>query len=127
MRVMWKQGEMADAATYFGLAGELREVPEEDTAGEVSGRDGAGDAVDGVGVVDRAVLSEGRQRASADGVEHHAAHLLPAALVQFVGPGGGRGIVRFAVAAPVCRCRSGPRAGAGRDDHPKLPPLAGET
>jgi hypothetical protein len=49
---------MADAATYFGLAGELREVTEEDTAGEVSGRDGAGDAVDGVGVVDRAVLSE---------------------------------------------------------------------
>src|SRR5271169_4176507 len=82
---------MADAATYFGLAGEFREVPEEDTAGEVSGRDGAGDAVDGVGVVDRAVLSEGRQRASADGVEHHAAHLLPAALVQFVGSGGGRG------------------------------------
>src|SRR5215813_600513 len=41
-----------------------------------------------------------------------AAHLLPAAMVQPVGPGGGGGALRFAGDARFCRDRSRPRGGA---------------
>ena len=40
----------------------------------------------------------------------------PAAVVRAVGPRRGRCVVRIAGAAPLCRHRSGPRPGAGRDD-----------
>src|SRR5713226_779318 len=99
MRLMWKQGVEADASTYFGFAGELREVREADPAGEVSGRDGCRPAVGGVGVVDRAVLPEGGQRTASRGPERHGAHLLFAALVQPIGSGGRRGVIRLAGAS----------------------------
>src|SRR5437868_3961364 len=44
---------------------------------------------------------------------------------QSVGPGGGRGALRFVCDAPLCRYRSWPRAGAGRDDGVPLSPPAG--
>src|SRR6516162_3489283 len=40
-------------------------------------------------------------------------------------PAVGRGAVRFGGDAPLCRRRSRPRAGAGRDDGVPLPPPAG--
>jgi len=53
-------GHRADAASYVGFARDFRAPQQKDTAGEVSRRDGWNHAVDGVGVVDRAVLPEGR-------------------------------------------------------------------
>src|SRR5262252_4177610 len=57
-----------------------------------------------------------RAMASADRHRADAAHLFLAAIFQPVRSGGGRGALRFAGDAPVCRHRSQTRAGAGRDD-----------
>src|SRR5215472_5958013 len=78
-----------------------------------SGPDGAGCAVVGAVRVDRTVLSEARQWPPTSRGRADAAHLLPAALVQSVGPGGRRGAVRFASDAAFCWRRPRPRAGAG--------------
>jgi hypothetical protein len=56
---MWKHGPEADAASYVGSAWDFRALVKEDSAGEASGRDGWRYAVDGVGIVDRALLPEG--------------------------------------------------------------------
>ena len=56
-----------------------------------------------------AALSQGRQWAASSGRGADAADLLFAAVVQLVGPGGGRGLVRFAVDARV----RGHRPGSG--------------
>ena len=61
------------------------------------------------------LLPQGRQRAPAGGGGADAAHLLFAAMVQPVGPGGGRGAVRLGGDAQLCGHRSGSRTGAGRD------------
>src|SRR6516225_7245951 len=53
-----------------------------------------------------------------------AAHLFPAALVQSVRPGSGRGALRFAGDAAFCWHRPWLRAGAGRDDGVSVPPSA---
>jgi hypothetical protein len=47
------------------------------------------------------------------GVERMLRLLFLAAMVQFVGPGGGGGAVRFGGDATLCWHRSRPRAGAG--------------
>src|ERR1039457_6449805 len=73
----------------------IRALQQEDAAGIVFGRDGAGGALEQARRTDRALLSEGRQRAPASGCGADAAHLLFAAMVQLVGPGGGRGAVRL--------------------------------
>src|SRR5665213_2755350 len=68
----------------------IRAVQQEDAASGISGRDGAGGAVGGVVCADQAGISEGGQRAAAGGSGADAAGLLFAAVVQPVGPGGGR-------------------------------------
>src|ERR1035438_4507196 len=73
----------------------IRALRQEDAAGIVFGRDGAGGALEQAMRADRALLPEGRQRAPASGGGADAAHLLFAAMVQPVGPGGGRGAVRL--------------------------------
>src|SRR5215813_7695705 len=85
---------------------------------------GAGCAVVGDVRTDRAVLSEAGQWPPAGRGRADAAHLLPAAMVQSVGPGGGGGALRFGRDAPLCRHRSRPRAGARRDHGVPLPPSA---
>src|SRR5436190_10603016 len=87
-------------------------------------RDGAGGAVGGAVRAGRAVLSETGQWPAADRGRADAAPLFLAAVVQFVGPGGGRGALRFAGNAAFCGHRSRPRAGARRDDSVSLPPPA---
>src|ERR1019366_1681924 len=73
----------------------IRALRQEDAAGFVFGRDGEGGALEQAMRADRALLPEGRQRAPASGCGADAAHLLFAAMVQPVGPGGGRGAVRL--------------------------------
>src|ERR1039457_6150128 len=85
----------------------IRALQQEDAAGIVFGRDGAGGALEQARRADRALLPEGRQRAPASGGGADAAHLLFAAMVQPVGPGGGRG--------------------AGRDYGMQVPSSAGRT
>src|SRR5215831_14106376 len=87
----------------------------------LSCRDGAGGAVAGAVCADRAILSEVGQWPAADRDRADAAHLFFAAVVQFVGPGGGGGALRFVCDAPLCRNRSRLRAGARRDDGVPLP------
>src|SRR5206468_6968352 len=70
---------------------------------------------------DRTVLSEAGQWPPAGRGRADAAHLFLAAVVQPVGPGGGRGALRFAGHAAFCGRRSRPRAGARRDDGVPLP------
>src|SRR5580658_8339599 len=55
----------------------------------------------------------------------NAADLFLAAVVQPVGPGGGRSAVRFGGDAAICGHRSGVGAGAGRDHGMQVPPSAG--
>ena len=71
------------------------------------------------------VYAEGGQRAAAGGGGADAADLFFAAVVQPVGPGGGRSAVRFGGDAAVCGHRSGAGAGAGRDHGVQVPPSAG--
>ncbi len=56
----------------------------------------------------RAALSQAGERAAAGGSGAHAADLLSAAVVQPVGPGGGRGAVRLGGDAAVRGHRFGP-------------------
>src|SRR6185437_9240504 len=79
----------------------IRALHKEDATGEVLGRDGAGGAVGEVVRPDRAALSHGGQRATAERTGADAADLFPAAVVQPVGPGGGRGALRFRRLAPL--------------------------
>src|SRR5215469_1395197 len=81
-------------------------------------------AVAGAVRADRAVLSKAGQWPPAGRGRADAAPLFLAAVVQSVGPGGGGGAVRFGGDAALCRDRSRPRAGAGRDDGVPLPPSA---
>src|SRR5205809_1568803 len=64
-------------------------------ASHISGGDGAGGAVGRVVRAGGAALSPAWERAAAGGSGAHAADLLFAAVVQPVGPGGGRGAVRL--------------------------------
>jgi len=65
VRVMWKQGQLADAARY----------EQEDSAGDGVKENrkfhGWRHDEDRAGVVDRAVLSEGGERADTSGLEYH--------------------------------------------------------
>src|SRR5271167_5073160 len=61
------------------------------------------------------------------GVDRMLAALLFAAVVQPVGSGGGRSVVRLGGAAAVCGHRPGARAGAGRDHGVQVPSSAGRT
>ena len=81
----------------------VRAIYEEDTADDILGRDGASGAVDKVVRLDRAALSEARQRTTAERAGKDAADLFSAAVVQSGGPGGGRGLVRLGNPATVCR------------------------
>src|SRR5438270_3606611 len=81
---------VGDEAVDAGGSG-IRALRQDDAAGGVSCRDGTGCAVVGVVCADRAVLSEAGQWPPADRDRADAAHLFLAAVVQSVGPGGGRG------------------------------------
>src|SRR5205823_10799612 len=76
-------------------------VHEEDAASHISGGDGAGGAVGRVVRAGGAALSPAWEGAAAGGSRAHAADLLFAAVVQPVGPGGGRGAVRLGGDATV--------------------------
>src|SRR2546428_10485483 len=78
--------------------------------------DGAGGAVGRVVRAGRAALSPAWEGAAAGGSRAHAADLLFAAVVQPVGPGGGRGAVRLGGGATVVGGRAWPGAGA-RPEH----------
>src|SRR5437762_10274085 len=86
-------------------------------ASHISGGDGAGGAVGRVVRAGGAALSPAWEGAAAGGSRAHAADLLFAAVVQPVGPGGGRGAVRlrggcgssWALIWAVSRCRTRPR------------------
>lgn len=56
------------------------------------------------------------------GIEANAAYSLFAAVVRVERYGGGRGLVRIGINAPICGYRSGQRAGAGRDDGMQVSP-----
>src|ERR1700757_633221 len=70
----------------------------------------------GVGGLLGAGLSQAGQWPPAGRGRADAAHLFLAAMVQPVGPGGGKGALRFAGNAAFWGHRSRPRAGARRDD-----------
>src|SRR2546429_7480172 len=70
-------------------------VQEEAAASHISGGDGAGGAVGRVVRAGGAALSPAWEGAAAGGSRAHAADLLFAAVVQPVGPGGGRGAGRL--------------------------------
>src|SRR5260370_15815536 len=93
----------------------------------VPGRDGCGDSVAAAGQADRAALPQSRTRSPAAGTGEDAADLLPAAVVQLVGPAGGRRDLRQRVDASLCTRRAGRRGGAGRDHDSALSPPAGEA
>src|SRR5271163_386664 len=99
-KVIWH--ELFQSAEDTGDDDGIRAVHKEDAAGDVSGRDGAGGAMGQVVRVDRAALSEAGQRKTAERVGTDAADLFSAAVVQPVGPGGGRGFVRLGHVAAVC-------------------------
>src|SRR6266480_1089804 len=96
-------------------------------ASHISGGDGAGGAVGRVVRAGGAALSPAWEGAAAGGSRAHAADLLFAAVVQPVGPGGGRGAVRLGGDAAVRGHRFGQRADAGRDHGVQVPALAGGT
>src|SRR2546427_12040712 len=97
-----------------GEDGWLGAVHEEDAASHISGGDGAGGAVGRVVRAGGAALSPAWEGAAAGGSRAHAADLLFAAVVQPVGPGGGRGAVRLGGGAGVSGewSKPGGRAGA---------------
>src|SRR5439155_25014846 len=80
----------------------IRAVHEEDAAGGLFGRNGAGGAVVEVVRAGRAALSQGGQRAATERTGSDAADLFSAAVVQPGGSGGGRSAVRLGDAAAVC-------------------------
>src|SRR5256885_15394171 len=83
-------------------------------ASHISGGDGAGGAVGRVVRAGGAALSPAWEGAAAGGSRAHAADLLFAAVVQPVGPGGGRGAVRLGGGAAVCGGLFWLWGGAGR-------------
>src|ERR1019366_6824392 len=91
----------------------------------VSGRDGRGDSVSAADCADRTALSQGRTGSPAAGTGEDAAGLLPAAVVQPLGPAGRRRDLCQRVDAPVCAGGTGRRRGAGRDHDSALSPPAG--
>src|SRR5438034_5112246 len=70
-------------------------APQNCNSTHISGGDGAGGAVGRVVRAGGAALSPAWEGAAAGGSRAHAADLLFAAVVQPVGPGGGRGAVRL--------------------------------
>ena len=84
-RVDWRARLGGDEAADAGDGG-VRALRQDDAAGGVSGRDGAGGAVAGAVRFDPAGLSEDGQRPAADRGRADAAPLLPRAVVQLVGP-----------------------------------------
>src|SRR5437667_8520083 len=94
-------------------------------ASHISGGDGAGGAVGRVVRAGGAALSPAWEGAAAGGSRAHAADLLFAAVVQPVGPGGGRGAVRLGGDAAVRGHCSRLCAGVGRDPGVHVPALAG--
>src|ERR1700716_3916403 len=73
----------------------------------------------------RPVLAEGGAGRAADWAGADAADLLLAAMVWAGRRGAGGCAVRQPSFARLCRDRSEPRPGAGRDDAAEVPPLAG--
>src|SRR4029453_15525136 len=104
----------------------IRAPREGETANAVSRGDGARSAVETVVRIDPTGVQQGRHGAAAGGIGTDAADLLPAAVVQSVGSGRGRSVVRLAGDAAVCGDRSGARTGTRRDHHLALPPFARE-
>src|ERR1017187_5385328 len=97
----------ADEAEDTGDGEWIRALQQKDAAGSVFGREGAGGAREQARRAERALLPEGGQRAPARGGGADAADLLFAAMVQPVGPGGGRGAVRLGGDAQLCGHRFG--------------------
>jgi len=93
--------EISKQAKDTGDDDGVRAIYEEDAAGDILGRDGASGAVGKVVRLDRAALSETRQRKTAERTGKDAADLFSAAAVQSGGPGGGRGLVRLGKPAAV--------------------------
>src|ERR1022692_2099408 len=85
----------ADEAEDTGDDEWIRALQQKDAAGIVFGRDGAGGALGQAMRADRALLPDGGERTASGRCGADAAHLLFAAMVQPVGPGGGRGAVRL--------------------------------
>src|SRR5256884_8254156 len=96
-------------------------VQEEAAASHISGGDGAGGAVGRVVRAGGAALSPAWEGAAAGGSRAHAADLLFAAVVQPVGPGGGRGAVRLRGGAAGRGRLSWVVGGAGRDQGVQVP------
>src|SRR5256884_8334554 len=102
-------------------------VQEEAAASHISGGDGAGGAVGRVVRAGGAALSPAWEGAAAGGSRAHAADLLFAAVVQPVGPGGGRGAVRLGGDAAGWGEWSRVWAGAGGDHGGQVSALGGRT
>src|SRR5271169_1144363 len=119
---MWRcgDGESADVR-IDGVEWEGQSHP----ARAVPGRDGCGDSMAAAAPVDRAALPQSRTRSPAAGTGEDATDLLPAAVVQPVGPAGGRRDLRQRVDAALCTGRAGRRGGAGRDHDSALSAPAG--
>ena len=69
---------------------------QDETAGEISGRDRSDHAVGGSGIVDFMAIPEPGQRASVSGTKDDTMHFLSSALAQRFGLCAGRSAVRFA-------------------------------
>src|SRR2546429_9698159 len=102
-------------------------VQEEAAASHISGGDGAGGAVGRVVRAGGAALSPAWEGAAAGGSRAHAADLLFAAVVQPVGPGGGRGAVRLGGDATGLGACVRVWAGAGRDPGVEISGHCGRT
>src|ERR1700748_3813923 len=107
------QHELVQQAEDTGDDDGIRAVHEEDSAGNVLGRDGASGAVGETVWVDRGALSQAGQWATTERAGTDAADLFFAAVVQSGRSGGGRGAVRLGDPAPVRRDCAWRRAGAG--------------
>ena len=108
-------------------SGRFHLLTTEDAAGVIFGRDGAGGSLGQAMLPDRALLSEVGQWTTSGRGGADAAHLLPAAVVQSIGSGGGRSVVRLGGDALLRGHRFGQRASAGRDHGVQVPPPAGRT
>src|SRR5256884_7609717 len=102
-------------------------VQEEAAASHISGGDGAGGAVGRVVRAGGAALSQAWEGAAAGGSRAHTADLLFAAVVQPVGPGGGRGAVRLGGEAAGWGHLARVGAGARRDHRVRGPARACRT
>src|SRR5580693_218442 len=79
----------------------FEQVHEEDATSDISGGDGAGGAVARAVRAGGAALSQAGERAATGGSRADAADLFFAAVVQPIGPGGGRVTVRLGGDATV--------------------------